>query len=282
MKDITIALVQMESRFGRVKENLEKMREFVREAAKQGAEIICFPELCIHGYQRENVHRVAEPVPGDSSRAVSEMAREAGVTVLAGLAEKSAGEKPYNTHIVAGPGGKVQKYRKTHLGKSEMPYFTPADCFPVYFTPKAGFGIEICWELHFPEISTILSLKGAEIIFAPHASPTIVGDRRNIWLKYLAARAYDNSVFVAACNLVGKGGENQSFCGGALVLDPKGNVVAEAFNGREELLVARLDSTLINTIRRRESGSMRNSFFLDSRRPELYKELLSISPKEKL
>lgn len=280
MKDITIGLVQMESRFGEVEKNLAKMRKFVRDASGQGAEIICFPELCIHGYQRENVHIVAEAVPGESSRAVSDMAREEGLTILAGLAEKSEKEKPYNTHIVARPDGRVQKYRKTHLGKSEAPYFTPAGEFPVFFTPGAGFGIEICWELHFPEISTILSLKGAEIIFAPHASPTIVGDRRSIWLRYLSARAYDNAVFVASCNLVGQGGERQSFCGGALVIDPKGNVVAEAFNSREELLVTRLDSRLINTIRRRESRSMRHSFFLDSRRPELYGELLNkkISP----
>ena len=273
MKDTTIALVQMESRFGRVQDNLAKMSQFVGEAAKQGAEIICFPELCVHGYQRENVHRVAETVPGDSSRAVSDMAREAGLTVLAGMAEESGLEKPYNTHIVARPDGTVQKYRKTHLGKSEKPYFTPAAKFPVFFTESASFAIEICWELHFPEISAILSLQGAEIIFAPHASPTIVGDRRSIWLKYLAARAYDNSVFIASCNLVGQGSEKQSFCGGALVIDPKGNVVGEAFNDREELLIAHLDAKLINTIRRQESESMRNSFFLEARRPELYKDL---------
>jgi predicted amidohydrolase len=274
MKDITIALVQMESRFGRVQDNLAKMHKFIKDAAARGAEIICFPELCIHGYQRENVHSVAEAVPGESSRAVSRMARDEGLVVLAGMAEKSGLDKPYNTHLVAWPDGTVQSYRKTHLGESEKPYFTPAGEFPVYFTDKAGFAVEICWELHFPEITAILSLKGAEIIFAPHASPTIVGDRRSIWLKYLAARAYDNSVFIASCNLVGKGSEKQSFCGGALVLDPKGNVVAEAFNGREELLVVPLDSKLINIIRRQKSESMRNSFFLKARRPELYKDLL--------
>ncbi|MTI85529.1 MAG: nitrilase [Firmicutes bacterium] len=274
MKNTTIALVQMESRFGRVEDNLAKMSKFISEAAEQGAEIICFPELCIHGYQRENVHRVAETVPGDSSRAVSDMARETSLTVLAGMAEESGLDKPYNTHLVAGPDGSLQKYRKTHLGKSEKPYFTPAGEFPVFHTKSAGFAIEICWELHFPEISAILSLQGAEIIFAPHASPTIVGDRRSIWLKYLAARAYDNSVFIASCNLVGQGSEKQSFCGGALVIDPKGNVVSEAFNDREELLIARLDAKLINTIRRQESESMRNSFFLQARRPELYKDLL--------
>lgn len=273
MQDITIALVQMESRFGQVQDNLAKIERFTRAAAREGAEIICFPELCIHGYQRERAQELAEPVPGESSRLISSLARETGVTILAGLAEKSSCGLPYNTHLAASPSGALQKYRKTHLGRSEMPYFTPGEEFLVSPHSRAQFGLQVCWEMHFPEISAILSLQGAEIIFAPHASPVIAGDRREIWLRYLPARAYDNAVFVAACNLVGQGGEDQSFSGGALVIDPKGRLIAEAFNNREELLIARLDAGLINTIRQRQSPSMRYNFFLDSRRPELYGEL---------
>ncbi|MCF8011085.1 MAG: nitrilase [Clostridiales bacterium] len=274
MNDVTIALAQVEARFGQVEQNLAKIRDFTREAASKGTNIICFPELCVHGYQRENVHRIAEPVPGSSSDFIISTAKETGVVVLAGMAEDSGEDKPFNTHVIAYPDGMLQKYRKTHLGKSEEAYFSPASVLPVYSGPGASFGIEICWEMHFPEISTILSIKGAEIIFAPHASPIMVGDRKEIWLKYLSARAYDNSAFVAACNLTGKGDEKQNFCGGALVIDPKGNVVSEAFNEREELLVTRLDSGLLNKIRCQESRSMRHSFFLNARRPELYGELL--------
>jgi len=93
-------------------------------------------------------------------------------------------------------------------------------------------------------------------------------------LKYMTARAYDNAVFLAACNLIGEDGTGHSFCGGALVIDPRGNIVAEAFNNREELLVVDLDPAVLNTIRRRESRSMRHSFYLECRRPELYKKLL--------
>ena len=223
MEKVRIALVQMQSRFGATKENIEKIAGFVREAAGRKAGLICFPELSIHGYDREKAHLAAETIPGDSSLAISSLA---------------------------------------------------GDEFSVFSTGKARFGIQICWDLHFPEVTTVFSLKGAEIIFAPHASPSIVGDREGIWLKYLPARAYDNAVFVAACNLVGDGGNGQVFCGGAMVLDPKGNVIAGAFNGREELLVADLEPDLINTIRLRESDSMRNSFFLEGRRPKLYGELV--------
>jgi len=274
MKETRVALVQMQAKTGLVDENMKKIEWFTNEAARQEVDIICFPELCVQGYNREMARLIAASIPGEISGAVGRMARQAGLTVLVGVAERSKTGEPYITHLVAFPDGSIQKYRKTHLGKSEIPYFTPGDEFVVLSCATARFSIQICWDLHFPEMSTILSLRGAEIIFAPHASPTIVGDRRDIWLKYLSARAYDNAVFVAACNLVGDSGHGGSFCGGAMVIDPKGNVMAEAFNGREEMLVVDLDPTLLNTIRNKEAKTMRNSFYLAGRRPELYGDLV--------
>ncbi|WP_027356334.1 nitrilase family protein [Desulfofundulus thermocisternus] len=270
MNDLRIALVQMQVSIGEVRKNREKMAAFVEEAAGKKVEMILFPELCIQGYHREKIQEFAEPIPGESTNYLSRLASSYNMVILAGLAEMSGCEKPYITQVIAYPDGRLDKYRKTHLGKSEKPYFTPGNQLPVFETDKARFAVEICWDLHFPEVTTVLSLQGAEVIFAPHASPTMVGDRRDIWLKYLSARAYDNSVFIAACNLVGPSGKNQEFCGGALVIDPKGNVVAEDFEGKEGLLVVDLDSKLINTIRYNNTTSMRHSFFLESRRPELY------------
>jgi len=253
---------------------MEKIALFAGQAAAQKVDIICFPEMCIQGYSCTKAHLTAEPVPGESSQAVAGLARETGMVILAGMAEKSGSGKPFVTQLVAFPDGAVQKYRKTHLGKSERSYFTAGEDFPVFAVDRAGFGVQICWDLHFPEVTAIYSLKNAEIIFAPHASPVIAGDRRDIWLKYLPARAYDKAVYIAACNLVGDDGDGQVFCGGALVVDPKGNVVAESFRNREELLVVDLDPALINKIRQKESGSMRYSFYLENRRPELYEELV--------
>ena len=278
MKKTRIALVQMESKLGRTGDNLDKIERFTRQAAAQNAAVICFPELCIPCYSRDLAWSAAEPVPGPSSKIILNMAKKYNLVIMAGLAEQSVAEKPYITQLVAYPDGGLCKYRKTHLGNSEKPYFTPGEDLPVFqLADRATLGLSICWDLHFPEVSTVLSLKGAEIIFAPHASPAIVGDRREIWLKYMTARAYDNAVYLAACNLVGDDGAGHSFCGGALVIDPRGNVVAEAFNGREELLVADLDHEIINTIRRKESPSMRFSFFLSARRPELYQDLINLS-----
>ncbi|RJQ26383.1 MAG: nitrilase [Peptococcaceae bacterium] len=274
MEKIRIALAQVRSETGRVRENMEKIALFAGQAAAQKVDIICFPEMCIQGYSCTKAHLTAEPVPGESSQAVAGLARETGMVILAGMAEKSGSGKPFVTQLVAFPDGAVQKYRKTHLGKSERSYFTAGEDFPVFAVDRAGFGVQICWDLHFPEVTAIYSLKNAEIIFAPHASPVIAGDRRDIWLKYLPARAYDKAVYIAACNLVGDDGDGQVFCGGALVVDPKGNVVAESFRNREELLVVDLDPALINKIRQKESGSMRYSFYLENRRPELYEELV--------
>jgi len=275
MEQTRIAMVQMNVQFSETDNNLDKMETFIRNAANQKADIICFPELCVQGYSRNCSGPTAENVPGPSSGRILDFAKRYRMVVLAGLAETSPTGKPFITQLVAYPDGKLSKYRKTHLGNSEKTNFTPGSELPVFSYTKANFGLQICWDLHFPEVSTILSLKGSEIIFAPHASPTIVGDRRKIWLKYMTARAYDNAVFLAACNLVGEDGAGHSFCGGVLVIDPRGNVVAEAFNNREELLMADLDPVMINTIRRREFDSMRDSFFLDCRRPELYGELIT-------
>ncbi|MBM7854850.1 putative amidohydrolase [Desulfohalotomaculum tongense] len=275
MKNTRIALVQMNSVFGQRDQNLNKIKLFVKQAAKQQVDIICFPELSVQGYSRDKSHLYCEQIPGDSSNLISALARNHNITILAGIAEKcTAGNKPYITSLAALPDGSMEKYRKTHLGSSEKPYFTPGDRVPVFNTAKAVFGIQICWDLHFPEMSTVMSLKGAEIIFAPHASPCTAGSRKEIWLKYLTARAYDNTVYIAACNLIGGSGKDHRFSGGAMVIDPKGNVIAEDFNNQESMLVVDLDAELINKIRYQKTTSMRSIFYLQARRPELYKTLI--------
>ncbi len=274
MEKLRLALVQMQSELGMLEKNLEKVLNYVDRAGALGVDIICFPEMCLQGYSRDKAGEIALEASGEITGSIGGAAGKAGATVLVGMAEAVPGGKPYITQLVLFPDGTVQKYRKTHLGKSELPYFAAGDDLPVFFMEKGCFGVQICWDMHFPEVSAILSLKGAEIIFSPHASPVIAGDRRGIWMKYMTARAYDNTVFVAACNLVGEDGAGQAFCGGALVVDPKGNPVAESFGRGEGMLVADLDPELINTIRMKRARSMRDSFYLGCRRPELYRPLV--------
>jgi len=280
MEEMKIALVQMESLLDRPAENLAKMARFIAAAAARGAKMICFPEMSVSGYSHQAGQVTAETVGGESGKRLSQLADRHGVTVLAGLAEKVAGEKPYISQLVAAPGGSLEVYRKTHLGKKESASYQPGNQLPVFPTPAATIGVEICWDLHFPEVSTILALKGCEIIFAPHASPRVVADRREAWLKYLPARAYDNAVFLAACNLTGDNGSGKHYCGGAMVIDPRGRIVGEVFTNHDEMLVVDLDASLINKIRRQEGQGMSENFYLRSRRPELYGMLLDKDPTE--
>jgi N-carbamoylputrescine amidase len=268
MKDLTVAAAVMRSAVGRKAENLARMESLVREAAGHGAEVVCFPEMNISGYGlRQEMEDFAESIPGPSTEAVQRMARVYGLWILAGLAEKR-GERRYSiSHFAAGPEGLMGVYRKMHLGPPEEGIYQAGTDCPVFPWGKADFGIELCFDGHFPELSTLLALKGAEIIFVPHASPReSAAEKKGRWLRYLPARAYDNSVFLVACNPVGQTESGLAFPGSALILDPKGEILAENPDGEEGLILAQLKAETLRKVRENPRG-----FFLKKRRPEMYR-----------
>lgn len=274
MEDIKVALVQMESVSGDTLKNINKIEKYTKYVKNKNAQIICFPELAVHGYNKSMKNELAENIPGPITERISFLAKSNNITVLTGMMEKSKNGNVHISQIICTNSGKTYVYRKTHLGLSEQTEFCPGNKISVYNTDNVCLGIQICWETHFPEICTIQSLKGAEVIFTPFASPDKAGNRRDIWLKYLTARAYDNSVFVAACNLIGSNGAGVDFSGGCLVIDPKGNVIAEDFTGKEGVLIADLPKNEINLIRSSERKSMKYSCFINYRRKELYGDLV--------
>ena len=274
METVRVALVQMQSIVGNTTGNLAKIKKYVLEAKQKDVEIICFPELAVHGYTRGRANELSESCLEASSIYLSNLSKEENIQIITGIIEKSENNKPYITQLII-DNGKINKYRKTHIGESEEAYFSAGNELPVFTTKAAKIGVQICFDSHFPEVATIQALKGAKIIFAPHASPVMVIDRKEIWLKYLRARAYDNSVYVAACNLIGENGEGSDFIGGILVIDPKGNIIGEDFNGEESMLIIDLAKEKIDILRQEERKTMRNSFYLKSRRPELYGEILN-------
>lgn len=275
-KNCIIGLMQMESIVGETQGNLEKIIRFAIEASRCNVKILCFPEMALHGYSAKDAGKLAEPVSGDSIHAISDCAVRLGMTLLVGMAEKAGCGKPYLTHVVAFADGKIGAYRKTHLGRSEENYFTPGKEFPVFKAHGINFGIGICWDWHFPEVGTIYSLKGAEVLFAPHASPTVIGDRKELWLRYLRARAYDNSVYLGACNVLGKNGQGQDFQGGALILGPKGEILAEDFRQQEGVLAYELSSERLNVLRSCNRKTMKETFFLAQRKKHLYREITEL------
>lgn len=276
-RNYTIGLVQMESTVGQTERNLEKIIHFAQDAAGLGVDILCFPELALHGYSAADAKRLAEPVTGASIQTISACAVKLGITLLVGMAEKKAGIiKPYLTHVVAFADGRIGAYRKTHLGLREEEFFSSGQEFPVFRLPGISFGIGLCWDWHFPEVATIYSLKGAEVLFAPHASPKVIGDRKELWLRYLGARAYDNSVYLGACNVLGPNGCGQEFQGGALIFSPKGAMMAESFRQQEGILTCELSAEQINVLRGPNRTTMKEIFFLAHRRKDLYREIIEL------
>ncbi len=278
--DCKIGLVQMESVVGQTEQNFMTITHLAEVAQKQEISLLCFPECALNGYSPHDGLEIGESLESTWIKRLSECSSDLGLTLLVGLVERGSGHnKPYISQAILSPGEVPTVYRKVHLGRSELDYFSPGNCFPIYSAHGTTFAVGICWDWHFPEMAAIYSLKGAEILFAPHASPVVAGDRKEIWLRYLGARAYDNSVYLGACNLVGSNGRSKKFSGGTLVIGPKGDQLNQSEMSQEGILAATLSAERINLIRRPERSSMRDSFFLADRRKELYHELLELDIK---
>jgi predicted amidohydrolase len=277
LQDVRIAAVQMRSVVGEVDRNLASVKRLARKAADSGAEIVCFPELSISGYNtaerdgkpmRGEVLPAPEAVPGPSTDALAKISADAGVWLLAGLLEQDRSGIIYNTQVVVSPDGYLGRYRKTHVPTTEIGTWCQGDDLPVFEHPKVRFGVEICYDSHFPEVSTALANAGAELILMPHASGGVepAPAKRARWERYVPARAYDNSVYTAICNQVGDNGAGQVFQGVSFVCDPRGEVIAacQSFK-REEIVLADLTAAGLNTAR-----SVPEAFFRHFRRPHLY------------
>jgi N-carbamoylputrescine amidase len=267
MQTIRIAAVISKSPRNRLRENLERMEDGVAAARKEGAGIVCFPELNITGYGVDRgIRDVAEPLPGRAGERLCALAARHQAVILAGLAERGDAGEIFASHLTVTPAGILGVYRKLHIAPPEKTVFDAGKTIPVFDAAGIRFGIQLCYDAHFPELSTRMALAGAEVIFMPHASPRgTAAEKRDSWLRHLPARAFDNGVFVVACNQAGDNGAGLTFPGIAVVIGPDGRVIAADAGGREGVLVADLDAGLLAAVR---SHPMR--YFLPQRRPDLY------------
>ena len=267
MKDMVVAAVNMASVPGQTAENLRNVARWCELAVAQGAEIVCFPELCLCGYDTsQQVRAWADSIPGAATDETVRIARDLGVTILAGIAERDAQGDLYISHFVASPFGLSGVYRKVHLGPSERATFRAGESIPVFKHEKCRFGLQVCYDGHFPEMSTVQALNGADVIFVAHATPRETPqEKRDRFARYLGARAYDNTCYVVACNSVGSSRSGRPLAGVALALDPMGVVMAEAVGWDERMMVATLDSEDLARVRNSDMG-----WFLKDRRPDLY------------
>ncbi|MFH1350789.1 MAG: nitrilase-related carbon-nitrogen hydrolase [Pseudomonadota bacterium] len=273
-KDIKIAAVCMHSETGEVHKNLDRTKFFVSQASEMGADFVCFPELSITGYilrdpEKIYPHSTSQEIIGS----LDKIARSKGLIVIAGMVEISEEGRPYISQVAAGPDGLLGLYRKTHLSPQERQCFEPGQSLHTFSYGDVIFGIQLCYEAHFPEISTVMALRGTHIIFMPHASPRgTPGEKIKSWLRHLRGRAFDNAIFVVACNQVGVTKEGPSFPGGAVVLNPAGRIIARFEENHENILLAELKMDALQEMREH-----RMKYFIPNRRPELYGEISSKS-----
>jgi N-carbamoylputrescine amidase len=194
------------------------------------------------------------------------MAAVSRILILAGMLETDGEGHVYASHLAAGPEGILGVYRKTHIAPPEWGIFEPGSETPLFEYRGVTFGIQLCYDSHFPEISTRMALDGADLIFIPHASPRGSADEKLIsWSRHLTARAFDNGLYVVACNQCGENGRNLRFPGVALVIGPNGDIMARQSSDRDTMLVFDLKAELLGDIRRHP---MR--YFLPNRREDLF------------
>ncbi len=267
MKNIRIAVVISNSPAGKIRQNLDALAGWVREAKKKDAAIICFPEMNITGYStRKKIVDSAQFVPGPVTGELAELAEKENITILAGLAEKDEKGRIYAGHLVVTPQGLSGVYRKLHIAPPEQRIFSYGRNIPLFEAHGVSFGIQLCYDAHFPELSTRMAIEGADLIFIPHASPRGTPEEKySSWMRHLPARAFDNGLFVVACNQTGENKKGLIFPGIALVIDPSGNVIAKDLSGKENMIVVDLKAGDLAKVR---NHKMR--FFLPNRRSDLF------------
>jgi len=242
--EITITLGQISSRVGDKKYNIENIKRIIKQAKKREADLVAFPELALTGYVvRDRAYELAEPVPaGPSVRQIEDIAKKENIHIILGMIERSAKASAvlHNTALLIGPKGFIGKYQKmylpTHSVFEEKRYFRPGYQTPVFETEIGKLGMIICYDVYFPEVTRVLSLKGAKLIVCISASPSV---RRGFFETLTAARAIENSVFVAFVNLVGIE-DGLQFWGGSRIIAPSGNLISQAKYDEDDLTTAKI------------------------------------------
>src|SRR4030042_6597966 len=229
-RKIKLALAQISSRRENKKENLRKIEEFTKKAKEAAADLVIFPELSLTGYVvHEQIYELAETIPGPSTQRIEELAKKTGLHIIFGRPRQS--EKPqatiFNTAIFVGPEGLIGKYRKmylpTHSVFEEKRHFRPGYQSATFDTAIGKIGLCICYDIFFPEVTRLARLHGAQLIVCISASP---GVRKSYFEILTAARALENTAFLAFVNLVGVQ-DGLKFWGGGRVISPTGDLLAK-------------------------------------------------------
>jgi N-carbamoylputrescine amidase len=252
---------------------VQKHIPFIEEAGRKGVQILCLQEIFNTPYfcpgQDKAWYASAEPVPGPTTMLMQEYARKFGMVIIVPLYEKEQSGVLYNTAaVIDADGTYLGKYRKNHIphtgGFWEKFFFKPGNLgYPVFQTQFAKVGVYICYDRHFPDGARCLGLNGAEIVYNPSA--TTVGQSQYLWKLEQPAHAVANGYFMGCINRVGeeRPWNLGRFYGTSYFVDPRGQILAEASEFDDELLVAELNLDQIDEVRSVWQ-------FYRDRRPETY------------
>ena len=252
---------------------------YARQAAAQGAQILCFQEIFSGPYfcteQRNEHFDTAEPIPdGPTVTKMIDLARETGMVLVVPIFEVEDTGHYYNTAAVIDSDGTfLGKYRKTHIpqvaGFWEKFYFRPGNLgFPTFDTAVGRIGVYICYDRHFPEGWRELGLAGAKIVFNPSA--TTRGHSKYLWELEQPAAAVANEYFVGAINRVGSEDlEDTDYYGSSYFASPRGEIIGgTGSDTADDVIVRDLDLDLIEEVRHHWA-------FYRDRRPETYHQISS-------
>ncbi len=264
MGTVTVAAVQMRCT-GRVEENIARAESLVREAAKEGAQIILLPELFEHPYfcqeRRYEYYAFAKPVEeNDAVRHFAGIARELSTVLPISFFERDKNRLFNTVAVLDADGSNLGIYRKTHIPDDhyyqEKFYFTPGDTgFQVFKTRYGTIGIGICWDQWFPEAARGMAVKGAELLFYPTAigsEPILSVDSMPHWRRCMQGHAACNLMPVVAANRVGleevvpcaeNGGQKSAlqFYGSSFITDGTGELLKTMDRQSEGVILAEFD-----------------------------------------
>lgn len=251
MKDkIKLALCQISSKRESKQENIAKIEKLTKKAKQQEADIAIFPEMTLTGYViLDQVYELAETIPGPSTEKIQALAKDTGMHIIFGMPELSKKTKAtiYNTAVMVGPKGFIGTYRKmylpTHSVFEEKRYFRPGYQPATFQTDLGNIGLTICYDVFFPEVFRLTRLKGAQLIVCISASPAV---RRSYFEILTAARALENTAYLAYVNLAGVE-DGLQFWGGSRLVSPTGDIVALAKHDEEDFLTCEVDYSDLRT-----------------------------------
>lgn len=282
---VPVSLVQLDVRPLAPQHNIEQLRALACEQARAGARLIVFPELCNTGYVEPMapasgfsdaalardyglaLYDASEPVGGPCTEMLMQVAREHGVHLIAGLSMRHpvlAGGL-YNASLLVAPDGSTAVYYKIHRWHMEKLYFMAGEQVTVQPTALGRIGMQICYDMRFPELTRAMMLRGADIVtniwasFRPADTPARDPDT---FIHRAYTRAIENGVFVLSCNRAGRHGDFQ-FLGHSCIVAPDGTVLAASTSEGPDVLQAELDLSEVSRYRTYAG-------LLTDRRPDLY------------